>query len=319
MSIVYNPQYNMGLFGLEKLHPFDVKKFGRAWKLLQSDLGSTLAAWHVDVDRPVTDEELLMVHTREHLQRMREPVDLAKAFEVPAVKMVPFAMMESGFLLPMRWAVRGSVIAARQAMKHGVAINLGGGFHHAKPDRAEGFCLFSDIALIVAQLRADGTLKPDSRIAYADLDAHQGNGVCHQFRDDPRFFIFDMYNDSIYPNDRIALDRIDCNIPVPFGCGGSQYLQLLNAHLPGFLNSIMRSESVDLAIYTAGTDVLAGDDLGQLSLTADEILTRDEFVISELRSRQISSVMLLGGGYTEESHRLVATSVRAILRSHRAH
>ena len=50
---------------------------------------------------------------------------------------------------------------------------------------------------------------------------------------------YNMYNDSIYPNDRVALDRIDCNITVPFGCGGSQYLQLLKGHLPGFLNSIM--------------------------------------------------------------------------------
>lgn len=127
MSIVYNPRYNMGLFGLEKLHPFDVKKFERAWKLLQSKLGPQLRTWHVDVDRPVTDEELLSVHTREHLARMRDPAALAKAFEVPAIELVPVSMIETGFLTPMRWAVRGSVIAARQALQHGVAVNLGGG------------------------------------------------------------------------------------------------------------------------------------------------------------------------------------------------
>ena len=318
MSIVYNPRYNMGLFGLEKLHPFDVKKFERAWKLLQAKLGTRLSAWHVDVDRPVTDEELLAVHTGEHLARMRDPAALAKAFEVPAIELVPVSMIETGFLTPMRWAVRGSVIAARQALQHGLAVNLGGGFHHAKPHRAEGFCLFSDIALIVAQLRSDGSLSAETRVAYVDLDAHQGNGVCHQFLHDPRVFLFDMYNESIYPaNDRLAIERIDCNVPVPLGCEGAQYLELLKSRLPGFLKSITRSGDVGLAIYTAGTDVFASDDLGLLGLSADDILVRDLFVMDELRRHQLPAVMLLGGGYTSESHRLVATSVGAILEKHR--
>ena len=34
MKIIYNPNYNMGLFGLERLHRFDVKKFERAWKYM---------------------------------------------------------------------------------------------------------------------------------------------------------------------------------------------------------------------------------------------------------------------------------------------
>jgi histone deacetylase 11 len=179
MSIVYSHHYNMGLFGLEKLHPFDTKKFARAWSLLQQELGATLVDWHVQVDRPITDEELLAVHTADQLLRMRDSHVLAKAFEVPAVTLLPFSLVDSGFLNPMRWATRGSVIAAREALRHGLSINLGGGFHHAKPDRAEGFCLFSDIALIVAHLRADGSIQPKSRIAYVGLDAHQGNGVCH--------------------------------------------------------------------------------------------------------------------------------------------
>lgn len=127
-----------------------------------------------------------------------------------------------------------------------------------------------------------------------------------------------MYNESIYPtNDRLAIDRIDCNVPVPLGCEGAQYLELLKGRLPGFLESITRSGNVGLAIYTAGTDVFASDDLGLLSLSADDILERDLFVMDELRRHQLPTVMLLGGGYTSESHRLVATSVGAILEKHR--
>lgn len=318
MSIIYNPHYNMGLFGLERLHPFDVKKFGRAWTLLKSELGPALKSWHVNVDRPVTDDELLAVHTGEHLQRLRDPVMLAKAFEVPQVKNVPYWIINTGFLTPMRWAVRGSVIAARHALQQGVAINLGGGFHHAKPNQAEGFCLFSDIALVVAQLRADQTLKPDARIAYIDLDAHQGNGVCYQFMNDTRFFVFDIFNQQIYPaGDRVAIDRIDCAVPVPAFCPGGTYLTLLRDRLPAFLDSVTKSGDVALTIYNAGSDVFIGDKLGRLNLSAEDILQRDEFVMEELRRRQLPAVMLLSGGYTSESHRLIATSVSAILRRYR--
>lgn len=317
MTIVYSPHYNMGIWGLEKLHPFDTKKFARAWSLLQREMGDELKNRCLEADRAVTDDELLAIHTPEHIARMRDAHEIAKAFEVPEVNLLPFPLINAGFLTPMRWAMRGSVIAARHALKQGFAINLGGGFHHAKPDRAEGFCLFSDIALIVSQLRADGSLKAESRVAYVDLDAHQGNGVCHQFLRDSRTFIFDVHNKDIYPtNDRESLDRIDCKVPVPIGCSGEAYLEQLKPKLPVFLDSIARTQNVGLAIYVAGTDVFTGDDLGLLALSESEILERDEFVVAELRRRQLPTVMLLGGGYTEESHRLVATSAKSLVLRH---
>ncbi len=310
MKVIYNLNYNMGLMGLEKLHPFDGNKFQRAWALLEQELGSGLTKYYVDVDRPLSDDELLDIHTTQHLQMMRQPSALAKAFEVREVALLRYSMLDLGFLTPMRWACRGSIIAARQALQHGFAINLGEGFHHAKPDRAEGFCLFSDIALIVAQLRSDGTLTDEQRVAYIDLDAHLGNGVAHCFLNDPRMFHFDMFNESIYPtSDTVAMDRVDCPIPVPVGCEGSQYLELLHNQLPRFLDSVTRTKDVGLVIYNAGTDVVAGDDLGLMSLTEHDVLERDQFVFQETNRRNLPTVMLLSGGYTEASHRLIANSV----------
>jgi histone deacetylase 11 len=75
----------------------------------------------------------------------------------------------------------GTILAARESLRHGLAINLGGGFHHAKPAGGEGFCIYSDIGIAVASLRADGLLDVSSRVAYIDTDAHQGNGVCHEW------------------------------------------------------------------------------------------------------------------------------------------
>ena len=196
------------------------------------------------------------------------------------------------------------------------ALNLSGGYHHAKPDRSEGFSLFNDIAIAVRHLRAAGAIPADGRIAYVDLDAHEGNGVCHQFLEDREVFIFDMYNAQIYPAyDQVARRRIDCDLPLEMDCTGREYLTQLRERLPGFLDSIARSRPISLGIYNAGTDVYQGDPLGCLSLTADDILERDLFAMNAFRERKIPVVMLPSGGYTAESNCLIASSARELLRS----
>jgi histone deacetylase 11 len=214
----------------------------------------------------------------------------------------------------MRWATMGTVVAAKEARRHGFAVNLGGGYHHAKPHGGEGFCVYSDIALAIYLMRQEGLLNTDDRVAYVDLDAHQGNGVCHEFMHDRRVFIFDMYNSEIFPSyDMEARERIDCDVRLAGMCKDIDYLRELNTHLPGFLDSITRRQGVALAIYNAGTDVFLGDPLGGLCLTAEAILQRDLFVVQELRKRGIATMMLLSGGYTRFSHKMVADSVIHLL------
>jgi histone deacetylase 11 len=158
-------------------------------------------------------------------------------------------------------------------------------------------------------------LSADDRLAYIDLDAHQGNGVCQHFRSDRRVFIYDAFNPDIYPAyDRIARERIDCPVPLPARCSGTDYLRLLRVTLPGFLDSIGRTARVGLAVYNAGTDVFEGDALGGLGLSAADVLERDVYVIEQLRLRGIPVVMLLSGGYSRESYRLVANTVIELLR-----
>lgn len=83
--------------------------------------------------------------------------------------------------------------------------------------------------------------------------------------------------------------------------------------LPVFFDSISHSERVELAVYNAGTDVYAGDALGNLNVTAEHVLERDLFVIDQLRQRDISVAMLLSGGYSRESYRLVFETVNALV------
>jgi histone deacetylase 11 len=315
MKLVYTHRYNIGFPGLNRLHPFDVRKYGRAWRAVGRDARRLRNQAWVGVARPASIGDLAAVHDPAYLNRLRDPKQLASVLELPLVRRFPGWVVWRVILRPMQWAVAGSLIAAREALAAGVAVNLSGGYHHAKPSNGEGFCVFNDVAYLVHGLRADERLMEDERVVYIDLDAHQGNGVCHYFRSDHRMFVYDAFNPRIYPSyDRDARDRIDCPVPLPQGCMGTEYLRLLEGTLPGFLDSVGSAGRVRLAVYNAGTDVFEGDALGGLKLSAADVLARDLYVIEQLRARGIPVVMLLSGGYSHESHRLVANTVVELLR-----
>jgi histone deacetylase 11 len=114
--------------------------------------------------------------------------------------------------------------------------------------------------------------------------------------------------------DTIARDRVDCPIGLPMGCTGDRYLSLLRERLPPFLDSIRRSAKVSLAIYNAGTDVLAGDELGGMALTMDDVLARDLFVLTTLREQGLPTAVLTSGGYSQQSYEAIARTIVAAMR-----
>jgi histone deacetylase 1/2 len=70
-------------------------------------------------------------------------------------------------------------IGAAVMLNHGlseIAVNWSGGLHHARIDRAEGFCYINDIVLGILEL-----LKYHSRVLYVDIDIHHGDGVEEAF------------------------------------------------------------------------------------------------------------------------------------------
>lgn len=314
--IVYSPNYDIGFFGLERLHPFDSRKYGRAWAALREEFGRRLRNDHVAPEKPAGRDDLGSVHLGAYLDGpLRSPAYLARALEVPPIARVPGWLTDWRVLRPMRWATAGTVRAAREALRTGMAFNLSGGYHHASRDRGEGFCVYADVGVAVTLLRDEGRLGADDRVVYIDLDAHQGNGVARVFADDPRVFLFDVYNELIYPRDAHARRRIDCDLPIPPGCDDGRYLPLIRAELPRFLDAVSRARRPALAIYNAGTDIFGGDPLGYLRVSAEGVLARDQFVLAQLTERHIPWVTLPSGGYTRESYQLIARTVAWALRT----
>ena len=250
--------------------------------------------------------ELLTVHREEYLRKLRSAAYLAAALEVRQIQRIWWRITDWFVLRPMRWATAGTILAGRLAMQNGLAINLGGGFHHAHRNGGHGFCIYADISLAIDDLRRRGLLEPSDRVVYIDLDAHQGDGVCLDFYNDPRVFIYDQYNLSAFPMNAQARRRIDCDVPMDQGVDGKHYLEALGSRLPDFLCSICRSDPPKLAIYNAGSDIFEQDQLGGLNVSAQDVAARDRFVLDELVRRCIPTMVLLSGGYGNLSYQLVA-------------
>jgi histone deacetylase 11 len=70
-KLIFSPNYDFGIFGLEKLHPFDARKFSKAWALLANEFGEEIHSFSTFVDNPVTDGQLGIVHSREYLASLQ--------------------------------------------------------------------------------------------------------------------------------------------------------------------------------------------------------------------------------------------------------
>lgn len=304
-SLVYAPAYDLYFPGFSWLHPFDGRKFSRAWAAIQKGAGERAERARLAPEGPVSDATLLRVHRREYLDALGSSATVARALEVPPLRFLPNGLLQRRLLTPMRWAVAGTILAMDRALADGgVAMNLGGGFHHAFPDHGEGFCLFADVAAAVAELRARKRLAPGERVAIIDLDAHRGNGVEACLGRDPDVRILDLYNFQVYPGPHPGrTEDFPYIVPLRAGLGDADYLGSVREELPAFLD---KEGPFRLALYNAGTDVVRGDRLGQLDVSPEGVQERDRIVVEALRSRGIPTAIVTSGGYTSRSFGLIA-------------
>ncbi len=305
LPLVYSDCYNISFMGLQKFHPFDSEKYRRIHGCLTKKAGIAPGAFHEP--EPVADADLLAVHSREYLESLNDSATVARVAEMPMLRHFPNRILRNNLLLPMRYGAGGTVLGARLALAHGWAVNLSGGYHHAKRDGGEGFCFYADIPLALHFL---WKTRRDLRVLIIDLDAHQGNGFTSVLKDDPRVYILDVYNREVYPGDTDAMRYIDMDLPIPSGTGDAEYLGILARALP----RAFRESRPHLVVYNAGVDILAGDPLGRLGVSGEGIIRRDEMVFSTAVQNRVPILMVLSGGYTRGSGELVGRSIENILR-----
>ncbi len=305
MYIFYNANYNIDLGLLNYLHPFDGKKFAKVHKLIKDLPGIVMTS----PEQPMPQETIEEVAHPDLRGQLKDKRYILSVLEVPNIPLLPFWLIDRRILRPMRWGVAGTLAAAKNALAGNDSWNMSGGYHHASPGSAEGFCVYNDIAIAYHELIHQGLLKTADKILIIDIDAHHGNGNAAAFMENKNVTLLDIYNNDVYPRTLATKNRVNIGVALHTGATATDYLPALEKAL-GKLNGNYR-----LAFVVAGTDVLATDPLGGMKLTLADCFTRDKMVVEKLRALSIPMVILSGGGYSKESATAIATSIAALYKS----
>jgi acetoin utilization deacetylase AcuC-like enzyme len=293
MKLVWSPRYEADLLG----HIFPVVKY-RLTIQAALKVGLFSESDVIEAPRP-SREDLLLVHTPEYIDDLS---NLKWTHRTQRSEMALTREIVEAYIC----AAGGSMEAGKLALDGGICVHVGGGFHHAFADHAEGFCYVNDVAVAIARLRREGLA---SRAAVIDCDLHQGNGTARIFQGEPDVFTFSIHQENNYP----VKEKSDLDIGLPDGADDEAYIRELVA-----VYEILDGHRPDIVFYLAGADPYVGDQLGGLALTKEGLRRRDRLVLQACRARGISVAVVFAGGYAADVMDDVDIHVATISEARRA-
>lgn len=279
-------------YGFPGGHPFGPHRMGAFWdEARKQGLDS-----RVCIQEPVlaSQEALQLFHTPAYISLVEKcskaGIGLLDHGDTPAFPGVFEAASH----------VVGSVLAVMEKIMAGEcrrAFVPIAGLHHARPERAGGFCVFNDAGVAIHTLRKKHGIK---RIAYVDIDAHHGDGVFYAFESDPDLIFADLHQDgrSLYPGTGSSTEigkglakGSKLNISLPPGAGDSHFIQVWPQVV-----TFLQENRPEFFILQAGTDSLAGDPLTQLRLSPTIHFLVTTKLVQMAEEFGHGRVLALGGG-----------------------
>ncbi len=256
--------------------------------------------------RSATDEDLLRVHTQEH-------VDLIVSTRGKAVM-----IDEDTFTSPDSDEIArlgaGAVLSAVDRVLDGPAGSRALALvrppgHHAEADRAMGFCLYSNIAVGAAYARSRGC----ARVAIVDYDVHHGNGTQWIFYEDPTVLFVSSHQFPFYPGTGAESEKgrgeghgFTLNIPLAAGAQDAE----IEKKYEDLVYPALRAFKPDLLMISAGFDAHELDPLGQLRMTTagfGRLTTSLLSVADEVCAGRV--VLVTEGGYNVDALKDCLTEV----------
>jgi acetoin utilization deacetylase AcuC-like enzyme len=216
-----------------------------------------------------TEEDILRVHTPEHLERIKAESRQPKGGDA-GDGLSPFG--RGGYEIALLAA--GGVIQAVKAVVQGQVTNayalVRPPGHHAIASTGMGFCMFSNLA--IAAKYAQQVLGV-SRIAIVDWDVHHGNGTQAAFYDDPSVLTISVHQDNVFPPNSGSLaergagagEGYSLNIPLPPGTGDGGYAYAMKTAVVPAIEAF----APDLILVASGFDASAMDPLARQMVTSE--------------------------------------------------
>ena len=296
VGIVFSHEYNLSLTAGNTGNNFDPLKFKKIRDLLVAK--NLLNRKKILVPHYASYSELELVHTKSYLKQIQNPTIAAKMLHIEAVDPWDPYILEY-----FRVMTGGTLLAAKFALEHNsIAFNLGGGFHHAHPEKAAGYCLINDVAIAIEKFRRRHAFR---RPMIVDLDYHEGDGNLVFFQNDDNVFTF-----SMHASDWAEIEKENnTDIMLPTHCDGQLYMKILREQLTLACNKF----KPDIIFYIAGSDPYEKDLIGDLNLTRAELLERNVFVYEKVKRRGIPMVVVAGGGYGLDSWQIYYDFIEYVL------
>ncbi len=253
--------------------------------------------------RSATEEEVLRVHTQEHLDRVQEVVDRAMEEErsIPLDSDTPV----SGTSWDAALGSSGAVLTAVDGIAQGTIRNAFVGTrppgHHATSGRAMGFCLFNHVAVAARYVQDRGL---GERVLIVDWDVHHGNGTQDIFYEDGSVFYLSLHQFPHYPGTghpdetgRGAGRGTTLNVTLPPGTSREEYR---DRFMEG-LAEVRDRFDPDFVFISSGFDVLKDDPLGGQEVEPEDLHGFTKAVMALAHERAGGRlVALLEGGYVPE-------------------
>ncbi|MGQ0796671.1 MAG: acetoin utilization protein AcuC [Methanobacteriota archaeon] len=251
---------------------------------------------------PAADDAILRVHDRAYVDVVRrlskDPKGVSYEHGLGTADNPVFAgMYEASALQAGGTLLACGEVASKRRPR---VFSVGGGFHHAMPDKASGFCILNDVAIGIRSLLDDHGV---SRVLYVDVDAHHGDGVQWIFYDDPRVMTVSLPEDGhdLCPGsgfvDEIGKGKGEgyaVNVPLPPYTRDVSYLYAFQEVVP----PLARAFRPDVIVSQLGADGHYLDPLTHLMLTSEsyEAVGR---ILDELSKEMCGGrwVAVGGGGY----------------------
>jgi len=214
--------------------------------------------------REATQEELARVHDARYLELLAALDRQGTAWLDPDTYLVPGSMraarLAAGATIQAAFGVATGEAAVAVA-----AVRPPG--HHAASDRGAGFCLYNNVALAVAALRAEGRAQ---RIAIVDWDVHHGDGTQAIFDADPDLCYTSTHQAPFYPGTGDAGDRghghaegTKHNVPLRPGDGDERFVAAWTKELLPTIEDF----APQAILLSAGFDAHRSDPLAHLEVT----------------------------------------------------
>ena len=194
----------------------------------------------------------------------------------------------------------GLTLAAARKLLRGeadVAFNPSGGFHHAGPEQASGFCYINDVAIACLTLADAG-----KRVLYLDIDVHHGDGVANAVYERADVMTISLHEDPhvLFPGTGFVHEigkgpgeGYCVNVPLPIGTYDMIYQNAFEA----LVLPLITAYAPDIFVLEFGADALAGDPLAHLQLTNNTYVE----VITQLLGFGKPMLVTGGGGYHIEN------------------